>query len=284
MGCWYEESFHDRVRLALRVERGVFAQRSEFQRVEIFDTAAYGRVLALDGIFMTSEKDEFFYHEMLVHPPLLSVARPERVLIIGGGDGGTAREVLRHPEVRQVQLVEIDQVVVSACQAHLSSIGTAWQDPRLELHIADGVRFVREAEAAQYDVILLDGSDPVGPAKGLFNRAFYEDCARLLRPGGVFALQSESPVLLEDVFYAIQVTLGQVFSAVHPYFGPVPIYGAGTWSWTWAAHGGDPLSFDQHRAERIQIDSRLYNPDLHRGAFAMPNFVRQHIEARSCVR
>ncbi|MEM9193562.1 MAG: polyamine aminopropyltransferase, partial [Myxococcota bacterium] len=229
---WYEETYQNEVRFALSVKERLFEGRSEFQHVEILDTATMGRVLVIDGVFMTSERDEFFYHEMLTHPALLLAAAPRDVLVIGGGDGGTVREVLRHPEVSSVVMVEIDSVVVEACKEHLASIGSAWTDPRLDLRIDDGIRFVKESPDARYDAVLLDGTDPVGPGEGLFNRAFYHEVRRVLRPGGIFALQSESPFLTVRLFRETQAILREEFPSVHPFFGPAPIYSAGVWSWT----------------------------------------------------
>ena len=273
MGLWYEETYADRVRLALKVRRTLHAEDSVFQHIEIVETEAMGRVLVLDGVFMTSERDEHYYHEMLVHPALTTVERPARVLIIGGGDGGTAREVLRHPEVERVDMVEIDGRVVEACKAYLPGFG-AWYDPRLHVEIGDGVAYVRDANEPRYDVVLLDGTDPVGPGKGLFDEAFYRNVYRMLAPGGAFALQSESPFLMREVFTEIQDTLGRIFGKVDPYFGPAPIYGAGVWSWTLASDAVDPLAPAAVRVQRIEAVAKYYNAAIHRAAFARPNELR----------
>ena len=174
-------------------------------------------------------------------------------------------------------MVEIDAKVVDACKTHLPAIGTAWDDPRLELRIGDGIAFVKESDAEPFDVIFLDGSDPIGPSTGLYDEAFYRGCARMLAPGGVFALQSESPFLMREIFLQIQETLGRVFDRVDPYFGPAPIYGCGIWSWTCASRGSrsDSGHRGRARAERIEAQSRYYNRDIHRGAFAVPNDLRR---------
>lgn len=273
MGLWYEETYAEKVRLALKVRRTIHAEASELQRIEIVETEAMGRTLVLDGVFMTSERDEHYYHEMLVHPALTTAPRTARVLIIGGGDGGTAREVLRHPEVERVDMVEIDGRVVEACKQHLPGFG-AWDDPRLHVAIRDGVASVQSAESGAYDVVILDGTDPVGPGEGLFDEAFYRNVHRVLAPGGVFALQSESPFLMREIFLETQETLGRVFGRVQPYFGPAPIYGAGVWSWTFASDEVDPQAIDATRAERIQAAAKYYNAEIHRAAFARPNDLR----------
>ena len=273
MGLWYDETYADKVRLSLKVSRTLHREQSDLQRIEIVDTEAMGRTLILDDVFMTSERDEHYYHEMLVHPALTTTPRIARVLIIGGGDGGTAREVLRHPEVERVDMVEIDGRVVEACKAHLPNFG-AWDDPRLRVEIGDGVAYARDADVDPYDVVLLDGTDPVGPGEGLFDEAFYRGVRRLLTPHGTFALQSESPFLMRDVFLDIQATLGRIFGRVHPYFGPAPIYNAGPWSWTFASQEVDPMAIDSARARRAELTAKYYNADIHRASFAVPNDLR----------
>ncbi|MFW6050640.1 MAG: polyamine aminopropyltransferase [Myxococcota bacterium] len=270
MALWYDEVYEDRTRLGLRVDRTLYSGRSAYQTIEVLDTPEFGRVLVLDGVFNTSERDEHFYHEMLVHPALTTARHTRRVLVIGGGDGGTVREVLRHPTVERVVMVEIDRQVVEVCREHLPTIGSAWEDPRLELRFEDGIRFVREAEVEPFDVVLLDGTDPIGPGEELYRLDFYRGCARVLAEGGVFALQSESPFLQRDIFLGIQQRLREVFPEVHPYFGPVPLYGAGLWSWTWAARGGDPRSPDPERAAAAEGAARYYNRAIHAAAFAVP--------------
>ena len=278
MNRWYDEIFEDRIRFGLKIREPIHSERSPFQKIEIIDTEPFGRTLVLDGVFMTSEADEFYYHEMLVHPALTTAPRIARVLVIGGGDGGTVREVCRHTEVERVVMVEIDRRVVEVCREHLPAIGTAWNDPRLEILFEDGVRYVREADVEPFDVILVDGSDPDGPAEGLFDEAFYRGCERLLAPNGVLALQSESPVLFRDVFAEIVSALRRVFGRAHPYLGSVPLYAAGMWTWTYATRSIDPMDLVEERVERIENETRYYNREIHRAAFALPNNIKKLID------
>jgi len=273
MARWYDETFEGNLRLGLKGGRMLFREQSAYQTVEIFETERYGRVLALDGVFMTSEVDEFFYHEMLVHPAMTTAERIARVLIIGGGDGGSARRVLGYPEVEEVLLVEIDAMVVEASRAHLPGVGPSWDDPRLEVRIEDGTAFVARETGGAFDVILVDGTDPVGPAEGLFGRDFFAHLAARLAPGGTFAMQSESPLLFPKVFRETQVGLSQVFGSAHPYFGPVPLYPSGTWSYTWASREGDPRAPRSDRLAHAERSSRYYNAEIHRAAFAQPTYV-----------
>ena len=273
---WYREVYLDRSSYGLRVTARVAEVRSEHQHIEVIDTLAWGRVLVIDGIFMTSERDEHYYHEMLVHPAMVCAPRVSRVLVIGGGDGGTVREVLRHAEVEACVLVEIDRAVVEVSEEHLPTIGTAWNDPRLELRIGDGIAHVRDTDE-RYDVVILDGTDPVGPGEGLFDQAFYENVRRVLAPGGVVSLQSESPILTEPLFFEIQRTLRRVFPRVHPCFGPVPLYSAGLWSYTLAGTEVDPTRLDAARLAAIEPACKHYSAEIHRAAFAQPAAVRRRL-------
>jgi spermidine synthase len=278
MALWYDETFHDHTRLSLLAKETLFSAQSPHQKVEVIDTVGFGRVLVIDNVFMTSEYDEFLYHEMLTHPALTTAPSIERVLIIGGGDGGTVREVLRHPDVRECVMIEIDEMVVEASKKYLPGIGTAWDDPRLEVRFIDGIEYVKQSTDTQYDIILLDGTDPIGPGAVLFDESFYEGCKRMLAPGGVFALQSESPLLMMDVFVEIQHKLRRLFSEVHPYLGPVPLYSAGTWSWTWCSDTGEPLRPIPERQDAIVEGSKAYNEDLHQAIFALPNYVKRALK------
>jgi spermidine synthase len=270
MGLWYDETFGDHTRLGLRVKETLFSKRSAYQEVEVIDTVGFGRVLVIDKVFMTSEYDEFLYHEMLTHPALTTAPSIERVLVIGGGDGGTVREVLRHPEVKQC--------VVEAAKEYLPGIGTAWDDPRLDLRFIDGIEYVKESKDEKYDVVLLDGTDPVGPGAVLFDESFYRGCKRMLAEDGVMALQSESPLLMMDIFVETQRKLRSMFAEVHPYLGPVPLYGTGTWSWTWCSDTGEPLRPVKERQEAIVEGSKAYNPELHQAIFALPNYVKRALK------
>lgn len=279
-GLWYTESFDEQLQVGFKVEKSLFSGRSEYQTVEVFETSTFGKTLAIDGLFMTSVGDEANYHELLVQPAMCTSPDIGRVLIIGGGDGGSAREVLRHPQVKQCTLVEIDELVVEVSKKYLPEIGQAWDDPRLEVRIEDGIKYVSEASSDSFDVILLDGSDPVGPAEGLFGEEFYQQVERILAPQGVFALQSESPMLFEKVFYELQAALRKTFKEVHPYFRSVPIYGTGQWSWTYCSQGVSPRALISERVHHVEASSEIYNSDIHHGVFALPQTIKRKLKAR----
>ena len=278
MGLWYDETLDDHTRLGLRVKETLFSGRSSHQQIEVIDTVGFGRVLIIDKVFMTSEYDEFLYHEMLAQPALSTAPNIARVLVIGGGDGGTVREVLRHPDVKECVMVEIDEMVVNVSKEYLPGIGTAWNDPRLDLRFIDGHEYVKQSTDEKYDVILLDGTDPIGPGAVLFDESFYACCKRMLTPEGVMALQSESPLLMMDLFVETQHRLRSLFSEVHPYLGPVPLYGTGIWSWTWCSDTGEPLRAIRERQEAIVEGSKAYNEELHQAVFALPNYVKRALK------
>jgi spermidine synthase len=278
VGLWYDETLDDHTRLGLRVKETLFSGRSSYQHIEVIDTVGFGRVLIVDKVFMTSEYDEFLYHEMLAQPALSTAPNIARVLVIGGGDGGTVREVLRHSDVKDCVMVEIDEMVVDVSKEYLHGIGTAWNDPRLDLRFIDGHEYVKRSNDEKYDVILIDGTDPVGPGAVLFDESFYAGCKRMLTPEGVMALQSESPLLMMDLFVETQHRLRRLFSEVHPYLGPVPLYGTGIWSWTWCSDTGEPLRAIRERQEAIVEGSKAYNEELHQAVFALPNYVKRALK------
>lgn len=279
MPLWFDEIFEGKARYGLKVKRTLYHNRSQYQTIDIFETNLFGKALALDGIFQTSVGDEYYYHEMLVHAALTTAPSINRVLVIGGGDGGSVREVLRYPEVERVTMVELDHMVVDACKQYLCEIGTAWTDPRLELLIEDGTLFVDTFQGQPFDVIIVDGPDPIGPAEGLIQDSFYRNCRKNLSEDGVMVVQSESPHIMAENFARIVRTLKGVFPNVYPYFGPVPIYASGGWSYTYATSRIDPLKIIETRFGQIESSCRYYNRDIHGSAFLQPNNIRKTLES-----
>ena len=273
---WIDEIF-DGVRYGL--EGTVVAEeQSAFQRVSIIESKRYGKGLLLDGCWMTAEGQERHYHESLVYPALCGAEAIDRVLVIGGGDGGTARECLRHGSVQELHMVEIDGLVVDWSRQHLPSLGGGcWTDPRFQLSVGDGIAWAAAAADASYNVVIVDGSDPAGPAEGLFNRAFFENCRRILKPGGVFATQSESPEAFRQVHIDTVKLLREVFGYADPMYGWVPMYPSGWWSWTFAATDGARYRQVQaDRAAAIAAGCEIWSPRWQRGAFdAIPAFMER---------
>ncbi len=277
-GNWIDEH-HNGVRYGLE-GRVLLEETSPFQRITVIDSQRYGKGLLLDGCWMTAEHQERHYHESLVHPALCTAEAIERVLVIGGGDGGTARECLRHPGVKHLDLVEIDRRVVELSQEHLPSIGDGcWNDPRFHLHVGDGIAWAAEAEDDSYDVVLVDGSDPTGPAEGLFNRAFFRNCCRILKPGGVFATQSESPEAFRQVHIDMVKLIRELFGHADPLYGWVPMYPSGWWSWTFAAKDAPRyLTVQSERAAAVAEGCAIWSPRWQQGAFnTIPAFIEREL-------
>lgn len=277
MALWYDEILNDNIRFGLKVKQTLFMGASEYQTVSVVETEAMGRALLIDDLWMTSERDEKGYHEMIVHPAMTTAPKIDRVLVIGGGDGGTVREVLRYPGVKHVDMVEIDGLVVEVSKKFLPTIGAAWNDPRLHVTIGDGIAWVKDHALEPYDVILVDGSDPVGPAEGLFNKSFYEACLSRLSTGGVFVTQSESTMVFLDTHVEMVKTITEVFGSSHPYYRDVFLYSAGTWSWTYASKTRSPRDVVEERMAFIEERTEIYNRDIHHGMFAVPNFIRRRL-------
>jgi spermidine synthase len=272
------ERLHDDWGFFVRSARSFESFRSPYQAVEVHDSVPFGRLFRLDGHFMTSEKDEFFYHENLVHLPGLTHGRPERALIIGGGDGGSAEELLKYPSMRSVTLCEIDAAVVDVSRRYLHRVHHgALDDARVDVRIGDGFAFVGSS-VERYDLIVLDLTDPGGPSTPLYTSEFYRACASRLQPGGAMTLHVASPVAHPDRIRDGLARLRTAFPLVTPYLVSIPLYG-GLWMMACASATLDPRSVSAQEVDaRIAAlgigDLQYYNGDVHCAALALPNFVR----------
>ena len=287
MSAWSEEA--DRLggawRLQLRMERVLYQEKTEHQDLLLFENPLFGRVLTLDGIVQTTERDEFFYHEMLVHVPLLAHGAVERVLIVGGGDGGALEELFKHDSLRAATLVEIDPSVIAFSKTHLKAIcGEAFEDPRLELVIADGLAWVAEQKdrRAPYDLILIDSTDPVGPGEVLFTERFYADCAGLLAEDGLLVTQNAVPFTEPGSLAKPLAALGRSFAATACYRVAVPSFFGGDMVFAMAARNVAALAVETAALERrfaaAGIATRYYTPAVHQGAFALPPYVAELLD------
>jgi spermidine synthase len=264
-------------RLGISVEKTLFRGKSEYQEVMVFESKGWGRVLTLDGCFMVTERDEYVYHEMLAHPAMSAHGSAKNVLIIGGGDGGTVREVLKH-DPDHVDLVEIDKMVIDASREFLPSVAGKLSDPRVSINTVDGLQWVKDRKNT-YDVILVDSCDPVGPGIGLFRAPFYKDCAASLKKGGIFVNQSESPHQHPDIIKEIYSELRKAYKHQGMYLAHMPTYPTGCWSF---AFNSNDLTVQEGIARAAKgtkpIETKYYNRELHAAAFVLPNAFRKQVE------
>lgn len=278
MDLKYTELHDDKFGITMKVKDVLYTSQSKFQKIDILDTEFFGRMLLLDDLVMTTEKDEFFYHEMIAHIPMLSHPAPKTVLVIGGGDGGTIREVLKHDTVEKAVLCEIDGDVIDACKKYLPTLSCALDDERVDIQVRDGIEYIAQSKN-MFDIILIDSTDPLGPGVGLFTEEFYKNVNEALKDGGIMVCQSESPFADQKEIKMIQPLLKKAFPIVKTYAGPMPTYPSGYWSWTFCSNTVEPCSFlDVNRAEKIEKGAKLYNKELHKAVFALPNFVKQLVE------
>jgi len=274
---WYHENFElSGSAVGFRVKSKLHEEQSAFQKLEIWDTSDWGKLMVIDGCIMLTSRDNFLYHEMMSHPALFTHSNPKRVVVIGGGDCGTLREVLRHREVESAVQVEIDERVTRLAEQYFPELCEANADPRAQLLFDDGIAYMRNAAHDSLDVVIVDSTDPVGPAEGLFNEAFYVSCLRALRPGGILVQQSESPLVHLSLIRAMRQHMRAAgFQAVRTMGFPQPCYPTGWWSCTMARKGADLSGFRERGAQNKPFPTRYYSADIHRSAMVLPEFVRE---------
>ncbi len=285
MDLWFTEFHRDGVGITIKVKETIFISRSKYQEIAIVDTHEFGKMLVIDGLVMLTEADEFIYHEMMAHPALMVHPRPEDVLIIGGGDGGTARETLRHQRVERLTMCEIDEMVIEACRRYFPALSKrVIEDPRATILVEDAIKYVKGA-TDRFDVILVDSSDPVGPAKGLFSVEFFTDLRSSLKEDGIVALQSESPFYHADIIIQIKDGLEKAgFMYVNFYWAHIPTYPGGVWCWAMASDvyhpvedlGEDVKKREPHLFHRSPL--RYYDLHVHRAAFTLPRYMKEFLK------
>ena len=274
---WFTEIHQaDGSAFSLKVRAKLHDEQTPFQRIEIYDTVHWGRLMTIDGFYMLSSRDNFLYHEMMSHPALFTHPAPKKVLIIGGGDCGTLHEVLKHQEVERVWQVDIDEAVTRLSQIYFPELCECNGDERARLLFDDGIKWVLDADSASLDIIIVDSTDPIGPAEGLFNQAFYEQCHRVLGNGGLLVQQSESPLyhlqLLKEMHGAMR---GAGFKDTRTHYFPQLVYPSGWWSATVACKDTAIQHFRESAARNKTFATRYYNADIHRAALAQPEFCKE---------
>lgn len=259
--------------LGLKIRAKLHEEQTPYQKIEIYDTEDFGKLMVIDGCVMLTSRDNFVYHEMMAHPVLLTHPNPEQVVIIGGGDCGTLREVLRHPEVKRARQIDIDERVTRLAEEYFPELCEANGDTRASLEFADGIQAIKDAAPGSLDVVIVDSTDPVGPAEGLFSEPFYRDCLRALGDGGLLVQQSESPLLHMNILRDMHAAMRRAgYADVRSLGFPQTTYPSGWWSATLARKNTSIGEFRADAGAAIARQATYYTPDVHRGALAMPAF------------
>jgi len=280
MDFWFSEYHTKHVKYSIKVDKQLFSKKNDFQRIDIFYSKELGNILTLDGYLMVTEKDEFIYHEMITHVALAVNPDIKNILVIGAGDGGTVRELTKYESVKNIDMVEIDKDVVDACLLFLPQTACKLNDPRVNIFYEDGLRFVRKKKS-EYDLIVIDSTDPFGPGEGLFTKEFYGNCYNALNNGGILINQHESPFYDNDAKAVSKINrrIKQVFPVTTVYQAHIPTYPSGHWLFGFASKNLHPLN--DMKADiwnKLNIKTKYYNTDLHWGCFALPSYVKELLE------
>lgn len=276
MELWFTEKHTDNVHFSIRIEKHIESVQSDFQKIDIFQTAEFGKMLVIDGYVMLTEKDEFIYHEMITHVPMAVNPNIKKILVIGAGDGGTVRELTRYDHIEKIDMVEIDKKVVDLCKEFLPQTSHKLNDERVNLFFEDGLKFVKR-KSNEYDLIIVDSTDPEGPGLELFSKEFYENCYNALVSDGILVNQHESPYYSQDAL-AMQNAhkkIKTVFPIAKVYQAHIPTYGSGHWLFGFASKKFDPINdLNEDLWNSKGLKTNYYNTELHKGSFAIPNYVK----------
>ncbi len=275
MDLWFSEMHTDDVKLSIKVERQLHSSESEYQHIDVFESREFGRFLTLDGFMMMTEKDEFIYHEMIIHTPMAVHPNVKNVLLIGAGDGGACRELCKYKTIEQIDVVEIDKDVIDVCRKYLPQTACGFDDDRVNIHIQDGLKFVRKCHD-KYDLVIVDSTDPFGPGEGLFTKEFYGNCYKALKDDGIMVNQHESPFYEVDAI-AMQRAHKRIvesFPISRVYQAHIPTYPSGHWLFGFASKKYLPIvDLNAEKWNDLGIKTDYYNTNLHKGAFYLPNYV-----------
>ncbi|MFP4978892.1 polyamine aminopropyltransferase [Paenibacillus sp. CN-4] len=272
MELWFTEKQTPTFGITAKIRQTFVHEQTEFQQLDMIETEEFGRMLVLDGMVMTTVKDEFVYHEMVAHPVLNTHPDPKQVLVVGGGDGGVIREILKHPGVERAVLVEIDGKVIEYSKQFLPEIAGKLDDPRVEVIVNDGYMHILEHKN-EYDVIMVDSTEPVGPAAPLFERGFYQGIHEALKDEGIFVAQTDNPWFKADLIRQVHRDVKEIFPVVRVYGANIPTYPSGLWTFTMGSKKHDPLEVDEN--DIPELDTKYYSPRLHKAAFVLPRFVEE---------
>lgn len=270
MELWYTEKQTETYGITAKISETYVREQTDFQDLAMIETEEFGTMLVLDGMVMTTVRDEFVYHEMVAHPALFTHPNPKHVLVVGGGDGGVIREILKHPSVEKAVLVDIDGKVIEYSKKYLPSIACGLDDPRVEVIVNDGYMHIHDHKNA-YDVIMVDSTEPVGPAVELFSKGFYQGIYESLKEDGIFIAQTDNPWFKADLIQSVNRDVREIFPIVRVYCASIPTYPSGLWTFTMGSKKYDPLAVDETTIP--EIESKYYTPRLHKAAFVLPRFV-----------
>ncbi|KOA18142.1 spermidine synthase [Clostridium homopropionicum DSM 5847] len=280
MELWFSEKHTENAKFSIRVKEQVYSEQSPFQKIDVFETEEYGKVLVIDGIVMLTERDEFIYHDMIVHVAMATNPEIKKVLVIGAGDGGTVRELTRYSTIEKIDMVEIDEVVVKASREFLPFTACKLDDPRVNLYFEDGIKFV-EGKENLYDLVIVDSTDPIGPGEGLFTTEFYRNCYKALTEKGILVNQNESPYYAHNAreMKRAHRKIKSIFPISKVYQYHIPTYPTGHWLFGFASKGLDPIKdLNTDKWNSLGLKTKYYNTDIHVGAFALPTYVRDMLE------
>lgn len=275
MELWFTEKQTPVFGITAKIRETLVTEKTEYQDLAMIDTEEFGRMLVLDGMVMTTIKDEFVYHEMMTHPALFTHPNPKHVLVVGGGDGGVIREVIKHPEVEKAVLVEIDGKVIEYSKKYLPEIAGELDNPRVEVQVNDGYMHIIESKN-KYDVIMVDSTEPVGPAAPLFERGFYQGIYEALKDDGIFVAQTDNPWFKADLIQKVNKDVKEIFPIVRVYGANIPTYPSGLWTFTMGSKTYDPLEVDETKIP--ELDTKYYTSRIHKAAFALPKFVEDLVK------
>ncbi|MEM1483301.1 polyamine aminopropyltransferase [Oscillospiraceae bacterium PP1C4] len=280
MELWFSEKHTPNVKLSIKVDRQLYCGKSEFQRIDVFDSKEFGRFLTLDGFMMLTEKDEFIYHEMIVHTPMAVHPLAKRILVIGAGDGGVVRELTKYHYVEHIDLVEIDELVVEVCKKYLPQTSCCLNDPRVKIHYQDGLKYIRKCQD-EYDLIIVDSTDPFGPGEGLFTKEFYGNCYKALKADGIMVNQHESPFYADDAaaMQRAHKRIVESFPISRVYQAHIPTYPSGHWLFGFASKQYHPTKdLNSAKWNALGFKTQYYNTQLHTSSFSLPNYVEEMLK------
>lgn len=283
LDLWYSENWSENTKFSIKVKKHFYSENTPFQKIDFFEADEYGKFFTLDGLIMVTEKDEFIYHDMITHVSLATNPNIKKVLVIGGGDGGTVREITRYSHIEEIHMVEIDERVVRTCQEFLPLTAGKLEDPRVKLYFQDGLKFVEDSQDGKYDLILVDSTDPISVGEGLFTTEFYQNCFRILSEDGILINQHESPYYNK---YAAEMKkahnkIKNIFPIAMVYQFHQPTYASGHWLFGFASKKYHPLKDHKPETwESFNLKTKYYNSEIHKASFALPTYVKEKLEEK----